>query len=72
MGRNFTIFQKAILINVVILSQVWYTAHTYPLSNKYCKLINKELFPFIWNSKYDPIQLDVIYQSRSSGGAGSF
>ena len=72
MGRNFTLFQKAQIINAIILSKVWYTAHTFPLPKKYSKLINKELFPFLWNSKYNPVQRDVIYQSRSSGGLGLF
>ena len=30
-GRKFTTFQKAAVINVAILSKVWYIAHTYPL-----------------------------------------
>ena len=60
------------IINAVIRSKVWYIAHTFPPTKKYCKLINKELFPFIWSSKYNPIQQDVIYQSRLNGGLGLF
>ena len=48
-GRKFTIFQKAAVINVAILSKVWYIAHTYPLPKKYRKLINKESYPFYGN-----------------------
>ena len=64
MGRKFTIFQKAVLINVAILSKVWYIAHTYPLSKKHSNLIDKELFPLLWNSKYNPIRWDIICQSK--------
>ena len=30
--RRFNIYQKAIMINCLILSKVWYICHTYPLS----------------------------------------
>ena len=40
-SRCFTIFQRALIINTIILSKVWYIAHTYPLPSKHSKLINK-------------------------------
>ena len=49
---------------------MWYIAHTYPLPNKYSKLINKELFPFIWKSKYNPIKREVVHQCKYNGGLG--
>ena len=67
-GRNLTIFQRAIMINTVILAKVWYTAHTYPLPNKFSKLINKEIFHYLWHSKYNPIKREVLHQSRLNGG----
>ena len=54
--RHFTILQRVVLINIVLLSKVWYTAHTYPLPIKYAKLISKEIFLFLWQSKYNPIK----------------
>ena len=56
------------MINIIILSKVWYIAHTYPLPKKYSNLINKEIFPYLWNSKYNPIRREVLYQSKLSGG----
>ena len=70
--RNFTIFQRAVLINISILSKVWYTAHTYPLTMKYAKLISKEFFQFLWQSNYNPIKREVLYQSKDDGGLGIF
>ena len=69
-SRSLTIFQRVIIINALILSKVWYTAHTYPLPLKYSKLINKEIFTFLWLSKYNPIKREVLYQDKSSGGLG--
>ena len=67
-GRNLTLFQRAIIINAKILSKVWYIAHTYPLPVKYSKLINKEIFGYLWLSKLNPIKRDVVYQSKLKGG----
>ena len=47
-----------------------YSSYFSTNKNKKSKLINKELFPFIWISKYNPIHQDVIYQSRLNGGLG--
>ena len=67
-SRSFTLFQRAIIINNIILSKVWYTAHTYPLTTKYAKLINKEIFRFLWLSNLNPIKRDFLYQSKLKGG----
>ena len=67
---HFTILQRVVLINTVLLSKVWYTAHTYPLPIKYAKLISKEIFQFLWQSKYNPIKREVLYQSKDEGGLG--
>ena len=70
--RYFTIFQRAIVINMIILAKVWYTSHTYPLPCKYSKLINTEIFKFLWQSKYNPIKRETLFQSKYEGGLGIF
>ena len=70
--RYFTIFQRAIVINMIILAKVWYTSHTYPLPRKYSKLINTEIFKFLWQSKYNPIKRETLFQSKYEGGLGIF
>ena len=69
-SRSFTIFQRALIINTIILSKVWYIAHTYPLPSKYSKLINKEIFPYLWLSKYNPLKRDNVHQCKYNGGLG--
>ena len=71
-ARHLTLYQRANIINSLILSKVWYNAHTYPLPKKYSKLINKEIFEYLWISKLNPIKRDVLYQSKTSGGLGIF
>ena len=38
------------------------------MPNKFSKLINKEIFPYLWNSNYNPIRRDVLFQSKLNGG----
>ena len=67
-----TLFQRAIIVNAIILSKVWYISHPYPLPLKYSKLIHKEIFSYLWLSKYNPIKRDVVHQGKYSGGLGIF
>ena len=46
-GRNVNLFQHAIIVNILVLSKVWYISHTYPFSEKYAQLINKIIIPYI-------------------------
>ena len=71
-GRRLTLYQRAIVINSLILSKVWYTAHTYPMPAKFSKLIQKEIFEYLWQSKANPIKREVVYQSKTKGGLGIF
>ena len=71
-GRHFTLHQRAIIVNTLILSKVWYVAHTYPLPKRYANLISKEVFEFLWKSKLNPIKRDVVYQEKNKGGLGVF
>ena len=50
-GNFYTIFQKSIIINSLILSKVWYAAHIYPLPEEFSKIIVTEIISFIWKKK---------------------
>ena len=69
-NRNFTLYQKAALVNSLISSKIWYAAHTYPLPVSFVKLINKVIFQFIWNSQADHIKRDILCSPRLNGGIG--
>ena len=69
-NRNFTLYQKAALINSLIASKIWYAAHTYPLPVSFVKVINKVIFNFIWNSKADHIKRDTLCGPKLDGGIG--
>ena len=64
-----TLYQRAIIINSLVLSKVWYSSHTYPLPKKYSNQILKEkIFEYLWQSKLNPIKREVVYQSKTNGG----
>ena len=69
-GNFYTIYQKSIIVNSLILSKVWYTAHVYPLTEEYAQKINTEIFGFIWKPRYNPIARNVLYNPKNSGGIG--
>ena len=69
-NRYFTLYQKVILINCLVVSKLWYVAHVYPLPLKYTGMINKEIFNFIWGSKANPIKIEVLYNKKENGGLG--
>ena len=56
------------MINCIILSKVWYTCHTYPLSKVHAKKVEKIIFPYIWGSNCDHLKRDVLYNRKNAGG----
>ena len=68
MNRKLNLYQKAIIVNCMILSKVWYTCHTYPLSIEQAKSMEKLIFPHIWNSKSNPVKRHVVYNKKEAGG----
>ena len=68
MTRKFNTYQKAIIVNCILLSNVWYTCHTYPLSYQHSKAIDTLIFPYIWNSKSNPIKREVLCNRKEFGG----
>ena len=69
-NRFFTLYQKAVLINSLLASKLWYVSHVYPLPMKFAVLINKEIFHFLWGSYANPLKRDVLYNKKVNGGIG--
>ena len=43
-SRRLTLFQRSVLVNALLTSQIWYYAQTYPMSPQWAKSINSLLF----------------------------
>ena len=46
-NNEINLYQRAITVNTLITSRLWYVAHTYPLPMKFSDQINKEIFSFL-------------------------
>ena len=73
-GRNANIYQRAILVNSLIASKIWYTSHVYPLPFEHEKDINLHIFRYIWNSfgrkPLERVERNVLYKRKDEGGIG--
>ena len=69
-NRRLTLFQRCTYANSCMLSKIWYVTHIYPLTKKYAKEINKIIFLYIWNGRYEPVRRTTVYRSRKEGGLG--
>ena len=68
--RNLNLYQKAVLVNSLLSSKIWYASHIYPFPIQYSKVIDTEIFQFIWNSKSNPVKREVLNRDKDSGGIG--
>ena len=68
--RNLTIYQKVIIVNVLLASKIWYVAHVYPLPITFCNEIEREFLDFIFKRNYRPIKRVVLFNSKVLGGLG--
>ena len=69
-NRNLTIYQKAVIVNSLLASKVWYVSHVYPLPTTFSNQIEKEFLDFIWKINYRPIKRVTLYNPKTSGGLG--
>ena len=67
-NSEINLYQRAITINTLITSRLWYVAHTYPLPMKISDQINKEIFSFLWCKKRETIKRITLYNSKCAGG----
>ena len=67
-SRRLTLHQRVIYANTCILSKMWYTAHIYPLTDRYYKEANTILFQYKWVGRYDPIKRSTVFKPENEGG----
>ena len=71
-NRKLTLFQRSVIVNGLLASQIWYYAQTYPLPIKWSKKINVRLFNFIWIKKVEPIARSTLNLEKNKGGISVF
>ena len=68
--RKLSLYQKAILVNSLLLSKIWYVAHTLPLCKKKSQEINSCIFRYLWKGMYQPIKRSTLCLPKKEGGLG--
>ena len=66
--RSLSLYGKSIIVNVMVLSKLWYLCSVLCIPDRYIVLIEKEVFSFIWNSKIELLRRNVCYFPKLNGG----
>ena len=66
--RRLTLIGKITVIKSLLASQLVYILSPLPTNCEYVKLIQKELYTFLWNGKNDKIKRTEIINNYSDGG----
>lgn len=66
--RSLSYRGKALVINALALSRIWYVASVIHMPQWVLRELNKLVFNFFWKGKPDLVTRDVIAQPPSSGG----
>ena len=67
---KLTIYQKAVMINCIIYSKLWYISHIYLFPLKYANKIKKLAFHYLWGKKWEPIKRSTLSLAKCEGGLG--
>ena len=70
-SRNLSMYGKAIIVNVMILSKLWYLASIIVVPETLIKALERLIFSFIWGREnWEPIKRSTLYLSKEQGGLG--
>ena len=69
-GRVMSVYGRAIVVNVMVLSKLWYLASVVVLPEKYIVQIEKLVFDFFWSSKMELVRRKTMYLAKEEGGIG--
>ena len=68
LSRDLTLYGKSLLAKSLGVSQLIYAASMLSVPGNVIKLVQSQLFSFLWNNKKDKIKRSVMYQSLKHGG----
>ena len=69
-NRKLTLYQRVTYANSCMLSKIWYLSHIYPITPNFAKEINKIIFLYVWNGKYEPVRRTTVFRPKRVGGLG--
>ena len=69
-ARSLSFEGKALVLNALALSRVWYVASLVPMPVWVVRELNTLVFNFFWSGKRDLVARDVVIQPKAFGGFG--
>ena len=63
-------YGKALIVNALALSRVWYIASLIPMPDLVASELNTLVVSFFWSGKRDFVARDVVHHSTREGGFG--
>lgn len=69
-SRSLSYRGRALVINALALSRVWYVASLVPMPPWALRELNTIIFKFFWGGKRDLVARDVLVHSQEEGGFG--
>jgi hypothetical protein len=67
-GRILSMYGRAIIVNTMILSKLWYLASVVNLPDSFIRKVEKEIFSFFWSSKTEFLARSTLQLPREKGG----
>ena len=67
-SRSLSFSGKALIINALALSRIWYVASLIFMPLWVCRELNKIVFNFFWSGKRDLVARNVVIQPPDLGG----
>ena len=67
-SRSLSLSGKALIVNALALSRIWYVASLVFMPSWVCMELNKLVFSFFWSVKRDLVSRNVLFQSPDLGG----
>ena len=69
-SRSLSYSGKALIVNALALSRVWYIASLISMPDLVASELNTLVFSFFWSGKRDLVTRDVVHHSTRQGGFG--
>lgn len=66
--RRLNLIQRCLILNVYILSKIWYVAQVFPPSNSHLAQIKSASGKFIWNGNIFKVNRNQLYLDYLKGG----
>ena len=67
-SRSLSFVGKALIVNVVEASKLWFLANVIPLSKRVVSRYNKLVYPFVWGTKIETVSRKSLTFPLNQGG----